>query len=424
MNRRCSPSPLGEGRGEGRRRFLTHALAIPAVALAGCKLSFEQGIFNDCRSPRGNPAMSNPRVAAAWEGLRADRVWDSHAHLFGNGRSGQGLWVNPDFDKPSSLAAKARRMLFANAGCVGEDESKWDERMISRLTELVEEFPPGAKVMLLAFDFVYDESGVRREDLSSFCVPNDYAMKAAQANPARFEWIASVHPYRADAIEALEQAKAGGARAVKWLPPSMGIDPASNKCVPLYDALKRLDLPLLVHVGEEQAVAGAERHEFGNPLRLRHPLGQGVRVIAAHCASLGLSPDIDAKANSDKASLVPNFQLFARLMSERRYEGLLFGDLAATTQANRAEYLPKLLANREWHARLLNGSDYPLPGVMPLFSLSSLVQAGVLPEDAVPAIKQLRDVNSLAFDFVLKRSLRYQGQGFANACFETRDFFL
>jgi hypothetical protein len=34
----------------------------------------------------------------------------------------------------------------------------------------------------------------------------------------------------------------------------MGIDLANPKCGPFYDALVRLDLPLLVHMGEEQAV--------------------------------------------------------------------------------------------------------------------------------------------------------------------------
>ena len=43
---------------------------------------------------------------------------------------------------------------------------------------------------------------------------------------------------------------ARGAVAVTWLPPAMGIDPASKRCDALYDAVLRLDLPLLSHGGE------------------------------------------------------------------------------------------------------------------------------------------------------------------------------
>jgi mannonate dehydratase len=32
--------------------------------------------------------------------------------------------------------------------------------------------------------------------------------------------------------------------------------------------------------------------------------------------------------------------------------------------------LPLLLERQEWHTRFLNGSDYPLPGVIPILSLS------------------------------------------------------
>ena len=44
------------------------------------------------------------------------------------------------------------------------------------------------------------------------------------------------------------------------------------------------------------------------------------------------------------------------------------------TQVNRAgPALAEVIERTEWHARLLNGSDYPLPGVMPMFSVDYLV---------------------------------------------------
>ena len=58
--------------------------------------------------------------------------------------------------------------------------------------------------MVLAFDFHYDQDGARRGDLSAFFVPNRYAAELAQRFPNQLEWICSIHPYRADAIDELD----------------------------------------------------------------------------------------------------------------------------------------------------------------------------------------------------------------------------
>ncbi len=406
-----------------RRDFLRLGLGLPAGALAGCKLSLEQGVYNQCLPPKGQAILRHPVVATAWQGLRAADVWDSHAHLFGNGRSRTGLWMNPRYDDPAALAWRVRRAMFVNGGCAGSDEERMDQAAVDRLRVLMDEMPPGARLVLLAFDFTYDESGTRREDLTAFSVSHEFAVRVARSNPARFEWAASVHPYRHDAIAALEEAKANGARAVKWLPPAMGIDLGHRLTLAFYEAMKRLDVPLIVHLGEEQAVQGAGRHEFANPLHIRHALERGVRVVAAHCASLGHSPDLDANPNPAKAPDVANFELFRRLMRDRRYDGQLFGDLSAVTQANRAGMVAEIIAERAWEGRLLNGSDYPLPGIMPLFSLNAFVSSGLLREEEAVVLRQLLNIHPLHFDFVLKRCLRSQGAKLPDRAFETRAFF-
>ncbi|MDH5263576.1 MAG: amidohydrolase [Betaproteobacteria bacterium] len=407
-----------------RRRFLgAAAVAAAASALTGCRFSFEQGLFNECRAPGGHRIFREPLVRAAWSGLDPARVWDCHAHLFGNGRSGSGIFLSPGFDRPTTLAGQVRRAMFFNAACGGEDEERLDQAVVERIGHLAGELPVGAKVMLLAFDFTYDPDGRRREDLTTFAVSDAYAARVARARPDRLEWIASVHPYRADAAAALDAARLAGARAVKWLPQAMGIDLAHPRSRAFYAELRRHGLPLLVHTGEEQAVEGAGMHDLGNPLALRHPLDAGVKVIAAHCASLGESPDLDANPDPQRAPRVRNFDLFARLMGESRYAPLLHGDLSAVTQANRAETVPGILERAAWHDRLLNGTDYPLPGIMPIFSVQGYVRAGLLDEAAVPVLRELRHVNPLAFDFVLKRSLAWRGQTFPARVFETRRFF-
>jgi mannonate dehydratase len=336
------------------------------------------------------------------------------------GDGNTGVWITPQMSSVLHPVQNLQRRFYLNASCT-EREGRVDQDFVTRLLQCIDVFPSGAKVMLLAFDFHYDEQGERQEDLSAFYVPNRYAATLAQRFPDRLEWICSVHPYRADAIDELQWSVSQGARAVKWLPSAMGMDPASPKCDPFYQALIRFNLPLLTHGGEEQAVASAAAADFNNPLRLRRPLDQGVRVIVAHCASLGESIDTDHGPNGSRRE---NFELFERLMNEARYERQLFGEISALTQANREESVVATLIRRvEWHPRLINGSDYPLPGVIPLISPRRFAKQGFLTETQAEVLSEIRGYNPLLFDFVLKRSLVSGGQRFTPVVFESRRVF-
>src|SRR4029079_2466094 len=94
-------------------------------------------------------------------------------------------------------------------------------------------------------------------------------------------------------VEALERSQRGRVRAVKWIPAAMGIDPASPRCDRFYAALARLDVPLITHSGLERAGVSGYSQDLGNPLRLRRALAAGVRVVVAHCASMGTDRDLD-----------------------------------------------------------------------------------------------------------------------------------
>jgi uncharacterized protein len=212
--------------------------------------------------------------------------------------------------------------------------------------------------------------------------------------------------------------------AVKWLPSAMGIDPASPRCDAFYAAMAELKLPLITHAGQEKAVQGAHQQHFGNPLRLRRPLDQGVRVVVAHCASLGEDIDLDKGTSSrTNARAVPSFDLFERLMADPRYEKNLFGDISAMPQINRMPNFGKVVERDEWHSRLINGSDYPLPGVMPLFSVDLFVERGWITKSDGAVLKQIREYNPLLFDFVLKRRTVVKGKKLADSVFETAPLF-
>jgi mannonate dehydratase len=294
-----------------------------------------------------------------------------------------------------------------------------DRAYVERMQNLLHGMRRGCKVLLFAFERAYDERGEPDTEHTIFHIPDSYARDVAKRYPEEFEWAASIHPYRKDAVTALEQAKRDGARAVKWLPSAMGIDPGSAKCDRFYEQLHKLDLPLVSHGGLERAVLGREAHDFGNPLRLRRALEAGVRVVVAHCASMGEDRDLDRGENGP---YVDSFSLFVRVFEKFN---TCYGDISAMTQVNRAgPALVRVIEEQGWHARLLNGSDYPLPGVMPIFSVDYLVSLKMVEPSAADVLREIRLHNPLLFDFVLKRNLRSNGKALAAGVFETRAFFM
>lgn len=380
-----------------------------------------RGVSNPCLEAQLPEAIANhPVVANALVDLDLSKIWDCHVHLVGTGGGEPGnTWVNPVLDSPMHPLQYTQKRLYMNASCVA-DEQNGDAAFVERLRSLL---GPGMnmRLMLLAFDFNFDDSGRRRLDLSTFFVANHYAKAVAASHP-QWEWICSVHPYREDALEALQWAADQGACAVKWLPPSMGMDPASPRCDRFYDMLVRLDLPLLTHGGHELAAEGGGHQAYGDPRRLIRALERGVRVIVAHCASLGVG--VDTRQQSGNSQEVRNFQTFMEMMREPAFKELLFGDLSAVTQVNRApEALQTLLQAEDVHDRLLNGSDYPLVGIVPLFSLHQLQRLGLLDAEASAVIAELQRHNPLLFDLVLKRNLTWRGHRFPRRVFETADFF-
>jgi mannonate dehydratase len=357
----------------------------------------------------------HPVVDAAWSGLDPADVWDMHAHLLGIGDAGSGAWAHPSGDSPLHPVHYLQRRAFLDAACA-DGSASVDRRYVDRLVHVVSELPRGARAVVLAFDRCHAQSGEPVPERTALHVPNEYAATVSRAHADRIEWGASVHPYRPDAIDALGWCARNGASLVKWIPSAQGIDPASPRCDRFYAALAQLDLPLLSHAGRERAIEGANEPALGNPLRLRRAIDAGVRVIVAHCATMGESHDLDAGPNGP---MRPAFHLFARLMEDASRRDRTFGDLSAVTQAARAWALPHLIERTEWHDRLLNGSDYPLPGLMPLYSTGALAGAGLLDIDAVPVLTEIRRYNPVLYDFVLKRSLRWRGRRFGDVVFQT-----
>lgn len=381
------------------------------LGATGMAYAFHAACARLVRAPRPDGPLSESTralVSRAFDGLSPARLLDAHVHLVGTGTGGSGCYVNQRMSEPFSHPGDYLKFAVYRDASGVDDERRGDLQYRERLVQLVGASRPRVRALLLAFDQAYDEQGVAHPELTEFYTPNAYALGLAEQHPAHFRGAASVHPYRRDALHALDEVRAAGAVAIKWLPNAMRIDPSSPRCDAYYDKLVELGLPLITHAGEEKAVHAEEAQRLGNPLHLRRALDRGVKVVVAHCASLGQNPDLDAEGHP----LVDNFHLFTRLMSERQYEGRLFGDTSAMALVNRAgPALALALSRREWHPRLLHGSDYPLPAINALMQTRRLVELGLLTEPERTALNELDRHNPLLFDFVLKRCLAVRTEG-------------
>ena len=400
-----------------RRRFLGAGMGA-GLLMTGCDLSLRYGVFNACRADLPADLRDHPLVQAAWRDLDSTKVWDTHCHAFGNGDSGSGLWFNPRMEDIWQPRGYIQKVFYVNASCTDESTGKADTSFVERLLVQCRAMAPGFQLLLFGFDWARDDAGAPMQERSTFHVPDEYVAGLVASHPSHFEWAASIHPYDPRALDRLDAAAARGARAIKWLPSAQNIDPADARCDRFYAKLAALRMPLITHAGDEQAVHGFGEH-LGNPLRLRRPLDAGVRVVVAHCASLGSAEDTDRKSSHDAHELRPVRAADGRAAVShqpgRRHRG------------HRAEQPD----GRDRHAARTPGLARPPVEWLGLSAarcaavdrLAGARRCRAARSAAREPLHRLRGYNVLLFDFVLKRSLASNGRGFAPAVFETAPFF-
>ena len=369
-----------------------------------CLLHFIGGAFNHKPEQLKDNLNSKASdlIKRAFADIDPERLIDHHTHIAGIGTSNTGAFINAKMRSWAHPFHHLKFKVYLSAAGVHDVENA-DAQLVQRLASLIKHIAHHGKHRLLAFDKNYRPDGSVNLEKTEFYVPNEYVFSLAEQNPDLFIPNISVHPYRPDALQELEKWAQLGARIVKWLPNAMGIDPADPHCDPFYEKMRELNLILLSHGGEEKAVQAEEDQKLGNPLRLRRALDHGVKVIVAHCAGLGQNEDLD---DIDKR-LRPNFDLFMRLMDDKKYEGLVFGEISAMTQFNRcATPLATILEREDLYERLVNGSDYPLPAVNILIRTGTLVKKGYITAAERQSLNEIYDYNPLLFDFVLKRTIK------------------
>ena len=315
-----------------RRRLLLGSASAVVLGAGGYKLL--RG-FED--EPLQEVSQSLPPA------LRSTAL-DVHVHILGTGAGGTGCWMHADM----------QNSIQARAGLWNLDlriaQPDLDARYVDYLLRRMHGAGFLKQVVALAMDYTYTIRGERDTARTPFFTPNDYVARFAAAHP-EFLFGASIHPYRPDALEELDRVAALGAVLVKWIPNVHGMDLADPRCRAFYRRLAAHKIALLVHIGDEQAMAIAGQ-EFGDPRRLVAPLEDGVTVIAAHVASLGSR---DGRTNFEHL-----VEMFPRWPN-------LFADTSALTLFTRWRVLLRLAERTDLHARLVHGSDFPLPPASTLF---------------------------------------------------------
>lgn len=335
----------------------------------------------------------------AYEGLHAERLIDYHVHIMGTDTQRWGNYVKEQFRHWSNPFHRILFLLFQHAFGV-KNIQKAEEEALARLIELAQEAQ--GTYCLLAFDQRYEDT-----ENTPFFVSNRFVSESARQHPTLFRPVASIHPYRKDALDELDRWADMGVRMIKWLPNVMGINPLDSRCIPYYRKMRERKLILLTHAGHESILPFVLDQELGNPLLMRSALDQGVRVIMAHSATLGASSDLD----HPNRQRLKNFDLFLRLIETADYKDILFGDMSAVTQINRMGYLHRLLEETQQGGRLagrlVNGSDYPIPCCTWAISTKALQVLGYLTSEERKGLNELFRWNPLLFDFVLKRTVRH-----------------
>lgn len=315
-----------------RRTFLWRTAGTLALGAAGYKL---------LRGFSDSPAEDFARTIPAR--LRGAAL-DVHVHVLGTGTGNSGCWMSEGM----------RRSIQARAGLwnlgLSLEQPDLDQAYISYLRSRIRSSGFLKQVVLLAQDYVHTENGQRDLARSPFYTPNDRIARLAHRHP-EFLFGASVHPYRPDALDELDRVAAQGAVLVKWIPNVHAIRLADPRCRAFYRRLAAHKMALLSHTGDEQAM-GVAGQQFGDPRAVAAALDEGVTVIAAHAASLGQR---DGKSNFDRLA-----EMFPKWSN-------LYADTSAMTLFTRWRVLLRLAERTELHARLVHGSDFPLPPAASLF---------------------------------------------------------
>lgn len=365
-------------------------------------------------------------VARAYEDLDGP-VLDHRVHLLSLGQV-----KGDDYDNRSFVHARFLRGWDPRARLYGEvfrdtvgvyDLDRADTEYVARLVRLARALPGEHRIRLAALDQRYDGDGRPRPEKTPYYVDNDYVFDIARRYPDLFSPAVSIHPFRRDAVEAIDGWARRGVRAVYWWPAVQGFDPGDERLDPYYRALAEHGLTLLARTGGNAGLTDRAA-AYGDPWRYRRALEQGVRVVLSGAGGGERYPDPTAdKAVAGAAPRVTGVAIFLRLLRESGEQARLYADLGGLARGEQVpEALAELLQHPDAFGHLVYASDYPLPALSAAGDIRALAGEGFVTDEQAAALAEIYDVNPLLFDFVAMRLLRlpHTDLGLPDAVF-TRD---
>ena len=363
--------------------------------------------------------MRDRLVRAAWDGARC-RAASGIATRTSSATAAAGARHLPQPRlRPAHDAGRAAfaAAMFLNAACGGEDEDRLDGAVVAAHR------PPGRRV---AARRQGDAARLRlhpRRGRPAARGPHDLRRARcvrARASRARAPTGSSGSPrsipIAAMRCAALESAKAAGARAVKWLPQAMGIDLA-HRAVRGHSTTRCAGSACRSSCtsGEEQAVEGAGRHDLGNPLALRHPLRRRRPGRRGALRVAGRKPRPRRRRRPGACARGRGTSTSSRGSCARR----AYCGAPARRPLGRDPGQPRLRRPRD-HRGIRVARPPPQRNRLPAAGdHAALLREGLRARrecstsPRVPVLSELRHVNPLAFDFVLKRSLSLARRGLA-----------
>lgn len=259
------------------------------------------------------------------------------------------------------LGFRVGRWLYGLGGLPPGDEL--DRRMERVAVENVDGAPGVDRAVALAFDQYHSndghpvpsavQSGDRATDLF---VSNSYVVDFCRQHPGRFLFGASIHPYREHALDALHDVARAGAVLVKWLPIVQNIDITDERTIAFVRLAAELHMPLLIHYGGEKTLTSANR-EFADPRPLFDVLdrlrsdGVSPTIIIAH-AAVGTNWPIRLTGYVRETT--------AALTGPLR-DHPVYADTSAAALLSRAHWLKRFARTPEIAAKLIFGTDFPIP---------------------------------------------------------------
>ena len=313
---------FGIGLGTAQRSFI----AFLSLHVVGC-----------------NPHAMPPEGEYEDKGLR-DARWsddiyvDIHTHIacFGSPERNPGCYAGQQLRR--SFKYRLYPRVFGLDGDDYERVSATEYQMTSpmgdyfvfkHLHDLLVQNNGFKQSVVLAMDQMYDEHGEAHPEHTEYHVSNEFVIEGLR-QIRETDWYqdtflfgASVHPFRNDALEALEHAKAHGAVLVKLIAPTHQFHPdgqghseaTKEKLRLFYEKLKELELPLLIHADEEYSFSDSN-NEYAGVYKLKWALEIGVTVIVAHAGSRGSSL---VPSDAFDAPVIPTAGLPFDLADDLRY---------------------------------------------------------------------------------------------------------